>query len=51
MQSSIRILGPGKVIAAEVFGGRAWKPRTSADGVAFEIVQLRPCGLINTRQP
>jgi hypothetical protein len=51
IQSSTRILGPRSVIAAEVFGSRAWKPRTSADGVAVEITQLRPRVLIDTRRP
>ena len=51
IQSSTRILGPSNVVAVEVFGGRAWKPRTSADGVAFEIAQLHPRVLIGARLP
>ena len=49
IQSSTRILGPSNVIEVEVFGGRAWKPLTSAGGVAIERAQLRPRVLIDAR--
>ena len=47
IQSSTRILGPSNVIAVEVFGVGAWRPRTGADGVAVERAQRRPRGLID----
>jgi hypothetical protein len=49
IRSSTPILGPSNVIGVEVFGGRAWKPLTSAGGVTGERAQLRPRVLIDAR--
>jgi hypothetical protein len=49
IQSRTRIVGPTSVLTIEVFD-RAWQPRTSSDGVAIEVAQLRPRALVSARR-
>jgi hypothetical protein len=45
--SSTRIIGPARVIAAEVFN-RDWQAAVSSDGVAIEISRVRQRALVDT---
>jgi hypothetical protein len=45
--SAGRIVGPAHVLAAEVFGGRDWRPTVSGGGVAIEIGRLRQRTLVD----
>jgi hypothetical protein len=48
-RSSAHIVGPADVLAIELVGGRPWQLRVGSDGLAVEVLQLRPRALPEAR--
>lgn len=46
-RSSLRILAPPRVLAAEVWGSRHWQETVSSGGVAVEVSRVRSRSLVS----